>query len=411
MPVRRRTVPAVGALDKDQDNEWRSARAVTQTRATQGWFRGAALSVGPFRILVMSLQEYLHKVASTYDRMAGTGSPAAKLLRSAPSVFEPWLPASYLIKGSAGNGAGAYCPWVSFFDPDETTTATRGMYLVYLFAEDMTTVSLSLNQGVTELRDTFGARDAESRLRSEAAAIRGAFPDQVTGGLEEVIDLGGRAGLPRAYEAGNILARVYEVNSLPSEEALKADLRRMIQLYQDALALREDLRSTTRDVITTIKPKVAAEQDPLLYFAPKSDDEYVQTITARVIKKSRKHETLVKRYGAFLAEAGFTAGTNVHPRDLVARRDGGDWLIEAKVIRRGNVSHAVREAIGQLATYSFLLYQEGSRPRRMALFTEAIGDVYVRLLAHEGIASVWPTEDGWAGSPDAVDAGLAQKVA
>ncbi|MEV5435835.1 DUF3578 domain-containing protein [Streptomyces sp. NPDC052682] len=357
----------------------------------------------------MTLREYLHEVASTYDRTAGTGSPAAKLLRSAPSVFGPYIPASYLIKGSAGNGAGAFCPWVSFFDPDETTTATRGMYLVYLFAEDMRTVSLSLNQGVTELRETFGAREAEVRLRGEAAAIRGAFSGDIVEELNDVVDLGGRAGLPRAYEAGNILACVYETDSLPTEETLRTDLRRMIQLYQDALVLREDLRSTTRDLITTIKPKESGGQDPLLYFAPKSDDEYVQKITAREIRKSRKHETLVKRYGAFLAEAGFAAGTNVYPRDLVARRNGDDWLIEAKVVRRGNVSHAVREAIGQLATYAFLLYPADAQPHRMALFTEAIGDVYVRLLSHQGIASVWPTEDGWAGSPEAVSAGLAQK--
>ncbi|KUM68666.1 hypothetical protein AQI84_37130 [Streptomyces griseorubiginosus] len=367
--------------------------------------------MGPHTIIDMTLREYFHEVATTYDRTVGTGAPAARLLRSAPVVFEPYVPASYIIKGSAGNGAGAFCPWAAFFDPDETNTATRGMYLVYLFAEDMQTVSLSLNQGVTELRETFGAREAEQRLRSEAEAIRGAFPEDVSSGLEDVINLGGRPGLPRAYEAGNILARVYEVDALPTEGELKLDLRKMIQLYQDALVLREDLRSTTRDVITTIKLKDKGEQDPLLYFAPKNDDEYIQKITARELKKSRKHETLVKRYGTFLEQAGFTAGTNVHPRDLVARRDGDDWLIEAKVVRRGNVSHAVREAIGQLATYAFLLYSADAQPRRMALFTEPIGDVYVRLLDHQGIASVWPTEDGWAGSSEAVDAGLAQKDA
>ncbi|MET3986497.1 DUF3578 domain-containing protein [Streptomyces sp. PvR034] len=357
----------------------------------------------------MTLREFLQQVGSTYDRTAGTGSEAAKTLRAAPLVFGPIVPASYLIKGSAGNGAGAFCPWVSFFDPDETTTATRGMYLVYLFAEDMKTVSLSLNQGVTELRDTFGAGEAQKKLRGEAAAIRGALPAEQVAGLSDVINLGGRAGLPRAYEAGNILAHVYELESLPSEGSLKTDLRGMFELYQDALELREELRSTTRDLITTIKSKEAAPQDPLLYFAPKSDSEYRQIIKERVIKKTRKHETLVRHYMAFLAEAGFSAGTNVHPRDIVARRDGDDWLIEAKVVRRGNVSHAVREAIGQLATYAFLLYPADGQPRRMALFTESIGDVYASLLSHQGIASVWPTEDGWAGSSEAVNAGLAQK--
>jgi hypothetical protein len=43
----------------------------------------------------------------------------------------------------------------------------------------------------------------------------------------------------------------------------------------------------------------------------------------------------------------------------------------------------------------------------MALFTEHIGDVYVRLLEHHGIASVWPSAAGWIGSPSAVAAGLA----
>ncbi|MFI1465656.1 MrcB family domain-containing protein [Streptomyces wuyuanensis] len=357
----------------------------------------------------MTLRGFLHQVGSTYDRSAGTGSPAAKLLRAAPSTFEPHVPAGYIVKGSAGNGAGAFCPWVSFFDPDETSSATRGMYLVYLFAEDLKTVSLSLNQGVTELRETFGAREAEKRLINEAAAIRGAFADEAIADLEDVIDLGGRAGLPRAYESGNVLGRIYATSSLPSEDALKSDLARMIALYQEALVLREDLRSTTRDVITTIKSKRTDEKDPLLYFAPKNDDEYVQKIAGRTLKKSRKHETLVRRYGEFLAQAGFKAGTNVHPRDIVARRGGDEWLIEAKVVRRGNVSHAVREAIGQLATYAFLLYTADKQPGRMALFTEPIGDVYARLLSHYGIASVWPTEDGWAGSPEAVEAGLALK--
>jgi hypothetical protein len=31
----------------------------------------------------------------------------------------------------------AVSPWIAVFNPDETTTAQRGMYLVYLFAEDM----------------------------------------------------------------------------------------------------------------------------------------------------------------------------------------------------------------------------------------------------------------------------------
>jgi hypothetical protein len=285
------------------------------------------------------------------------------------------------------------------------------MYVVYLFAEDMKTVCLSLNQGVTELQKAFGTRRAHELLRGEAAAIRTALPSDNVVGLTDSINLGGRAGLPRAYEAGNILARVYEIDSLPDEQSLRKDLRRMIELYQDALIIRERLRSTTRDVITTIKQKpVGDDADLLLHFAPKDDGEYLQRIVGKVITKSRKHETLVRKYGDFLKSAGFDVGTNVHPRDMIARIDGHEWLIEAKVVRRGNATHAVREAIGQLATYAFLLYAAGNHPRSMALFNEPIGDLYVNLLTHQGIASVWPTEDGWAGSREAVEAGLAEKM-
>ncbi|MGW8690628.1 hypothetical protein ACWGQU_06270 [[Kitasatospora] papulosa] len=38
---------------------------------------------------------------------------------------------------------------------------------------------------------------------------------------------------------------------------------------------------------------------------------------------------------------------------------------------------------------------------------ESIGEVYTRLLEHHGIAAVWPTDEGWTGSPTALAAGLA----
>lgn len=357
----------------------------------------------------MSLRGFLEQVGTTYVRSSGTGQPAARLLRSAPETFGPHVPASYLIKGSAGNGGAAFCPWVAFFDPDETNTATRGMYVVYLFAENMETVALSLNQGVTELRDTFGGPRAESLLVTEAKAIRDGLEPASRTGLDAAIDLGGRAGLPRSYEAGNLLARTYKMTDLPSDAELRQDLKQFIALYQDALTVREKLRRTTRDVITTVqKEPEEPENNPLLHFAPKNDAEYTQVVTARTLKKTRKHETLVKRYGEYLKKAGFDAGTNVHPRDVVALKDGEHWLIEAKVVRRGNASYAVREAIGQLATYSYLLYPSEEQPRRMALFSEYIGDVYVRLLEHYGISAVWPEADGWRGSPGAVAAGLSE---
>jgi hypothetical protein len=358
----------------------------------------------------MNLGDFLYEIGTTF----GVGdnntisSEVARLIRAAPSEIGHLVPGGYLVVGSPGKGNLAAIPWVSIFDPDETTTARRGMYLVYLLAEDRKTFALSLNQGVTEITKALGAREARSRLATEAAAIRDALSDDLKTGLSATIDLGGRAGLPRSYEAGNLLALTYEVTALPDEETLRADLDRMISLYQDALAVREEVRQTTRDTIVTVVEQPATRTtELLLHFAPKNDAEYVQTVTARRLRKSRSHETLVARYGEFLRGQQAEVGTNVHPRDMVVIKEGIHWLVEAKVVRRGNATGAVREALGQLATYAFCLYPPESQPRKLALFSEPVGDVYTRLLEHHEIAAVWPTDEGWAGSPTALAAGLA----
>ena len=51
------------------------------------------------------------------------------------------------------------------FDRLITDTARQGFYIVYLFRSDLSGVYLSLNQGVTSIRDVYGA-DAKKLLRS-----------------------------------------------------------------------------------------------------------------------------------------------------------------------------------------------------------------------------------------------------
>lgn len=368
------------------------------------------VSVVRHSIRRMELGDFLYKVGSTYviDDDKKVSKDVADLLRAAPEEIGHLVPAGYIVEGSPGKGNAATCPWVSFFDPDETRTARRGMYLVYLLAEDRKTFALSLNQGVTEITDALGAPEARKRLAAEAAAIRDALPSSSKEGLSATIDLGHRQGLPRSYEAGNLLAITYEVAALPDEQTLRADLSRMIGLYQDALAVREEVRQTTRDTIVTVLEEPPAQtSELLLHFAPKSDDEYEQTLTARKLRKNRSHETLVRQYGEFLRSQQIEVGTTVHPRDMVVIKAGVHWLVEAKFIRRGNATEAVREALGQLATYAFCLYPPDAQPHQLALFSEPIGDVYTRLLEHHGIASVWRTDEGWTGSPSALAAGLA----
>jgi 5-methylcytosine-specific restriction enzyme A len=105
----------------------------------------------------------------------------------------------------------------------------------------MTGLYLSLNQGVTEVRDKYREnpvkvleiRAADFRARVGALPVR--FP-------EAEIDL--RSGtLASYYEHGNICARFYAADKLPTEDELASDLRELLKIYQ-ALVDSDD---TTRE--------------------------------------------------------------------------------------------------------------------------------------------------------------------
>lgn len=143
-------------------------------------------------------------------------------------------------------------------------------------------------------------------------------------------------------------------------------------------------------------------------FKPKDDSDYIVTVEARTIVKSRRHETLVNDYAEWVENRGYEA-VSEHPVDLMLSRDGSRWLIEAKVLYKANATDAVRAAIGQVFTYRYMLYRD-SDPSLVGLFSESIGDGYVELLESLGIIAVWRQGDGWGGSASAVDLGLVEAL-
>ena len=73
-------------------------------------------------------------------------------MRDLPPIIngELSLSANYMVRGSAGDWKTyAYIPWVAIFDKQITTSALRGVYIVFLFSGDAKHVYLSLNQGFT----------------------------------------------------------------------------------------------------------------------------------------------------------------------------------------------------------------------------------------------------------------------
>src|SRR5437868_7285399 len=99
----------------------------------------------------MDISIFLATVAGQYDRNAGLRTPVQDMLRKAREHLQEHTPGGIHVIGSGGKGTATLTPWVGFFDPDETTSPEEGLYVVYLFAADGQTVSLTLLQGITKL--------------------------------------------------------------------------------------------------------------------------------------------------------------------------------------------------------------------------------------------------------------------
>lgn len=155
--------------------------------------------------------------------------------------------------------------------------------------------------------------------------------------------------------------------------------------------------------------QVSTEDDLLRFFRPKNAADYTTHIIGCEVFKERRHELLISDYGHFVAGRGWSPNTLVHPRDLVLTRGpaGGEWLVEAKAIRRGNATKAVREAIAQLFEYRHFFYADAPIPVLLGLFDGPVGGAYLELLSTLGLETVWRDGSVWRGSPGATAAGLA----
>ena len=139
----------------------------------------------------------------------------------------------YLITGSVGQGNWAMVPWVCIFDRSITTSATRGVYIVYLLEKDGNSLYLTFNQGCTEIRNSHSKRETIRIMREKAAEIvrkidsRGFLTD-------EAINLGdGLTDLGELYQKGTIFYKEYRKDAIPNETELQDDLAKMMDIYRE----------------------------------------------------------------------------------------------------------------------------------------------------------------------------------
>jgi hypothetical protein len=185
------------------------------------------------------LCKLIGEIGAKYDRLLPMSSEAHDLLRKAEDEFKQWIPSGYLVEGNGGKGKPAITPRIAIFDPDQTRTTRRGLYVAYLFAADNSTVTLTLNQGVTEMAEHLGRAGARLVLAQQAATIRKALRPKDIVDLDTKFDLRTTAALSIDYQHANIVSRTYKIGNLPRESKMVADLKRFLKLQTLAIEAHE----------------------------------------------------------------------------------------------------------------------------------------------------------------------------
>ena len=180
--------------------------------------------------LTLFLEEYPKAIAQPF-----AGNTVAEFIRQdVPDVIKAITGNNdrYIVQGSPGQGNWARVPWAAVYDRFITDTVQDGYYLVYLVQEDFSGIYLSLNQGVTTLKEQYGA-DAKKALRGRASdylARLGVIPEDLISGPID-LQVSSQSSLGALYEQGAICSKYYKQGAIPNDEALAEDLNRFLDNY------------------------------------------------------------------------------------------------------------------------------------------------------------------------------------
>ncbi|MEO0633714.1 MAG: DUF3578 domain-containing protein [Pseudomonadota bacterium] len=141
-----------------------------------------------------------------------------------------FLPYELRVKASVGAGNWAAVPWLAFFDPIITESATHGFYVVYLVNAQTSEIHLSLNQGTTAVYQEYGEKNGLEVLSRRAIDIRNRVEDFARYFECDKIDLGSSERLPQGYCAGHSFGRCYQAGKIDYDQ-FSLDLEKMLGAY------------------------------------------------------------------------------------------------------------------------------------------------------------------------------------
>ena len=191
------------------------------------------------------IDEYASVLSSVKEKSDFKNPFREIIAKDIPALLTDLTPISapYIVTGSYGKGRWTDVPWIAVFDSRITTSAQKGVYIVYLLNKDTKTLYLTLNQGATDAAQSRTTGEEQKplvftgiarsqnekmteRLQKNAEKIREIISDttQVHGRID--------SGSP-GYDAGCVYFKEYNLGTLPDDSQLISDLRDFIALYAD----------------------------------------------------------------------------------------------------------------------------------------------------------------------------------
>ncbi len=167
---------------------------------------------------------------STRGPVGASMKQVASWLENCPPILAR---PSIKVKISVGQGGWTKTPWIALLDDRVTTSTQRGIYIVFLIAEDLSVTHLTLNQGMTELVARLGQRGAIEEMIKVAEAARPKIAEIAAEQfqLDNAISLHSDTSAARNYEVGTIAHLPILRGAVPDDEQMTEYLEVLLDAY------------------------------------------------------------------------------------------------------------------------------------------------------------------------------------
>ena len=140
----------------------------------------------------------------------------------------------YKIYGSCGKGAKSASPYIAICDRTITTSTQKGIYVDFIFKSDMSGFYLTIDQGITNIKERYGNKVAKEKAKQAAELFRSMISDLK--GFESglVSDHTKSGSLEEGYENTRVIAKYYNANSYSNDVVIE-DLKNIMNIYEEII--------------------------------------------------------------------------------------------------------------------------------------------------------------------------------